>query len=205
MTDLLVAFLVVVLVPLVAGSWRISLLGLALQGLLLTWMAHRHAPEWTAAHLLLVFDLAVLRGVVAPGFLYRALQQRRAPARNDILPPNLLLWAIAGGLVLFAFRFGRAAGSAENALHLSVAAAALVMGLFVLATQESRISQIIGLLRMENAIALFELGSSHRMPLAVHGGVAIVFLLAVATLAAFAARAPTAEPSGAAANEGLRL
>ena len=41
MTYLLVSFLVVLVVPLFAATWRTSLLGLSLQGLLLGWMALR--------------------------------------------------------------------------------------------------------------------------------------------------------------------
>lgn len=44
---------------------------------------------------------------------------------------------------------------------VAVATSALALGLFVLATSRGTFSQIIGILRIENGIALFELGG-HR-------------------------------------------
>lgn len=50
--------------------------------------------------------------------------------------------------------------------RIAVATAALLFGFFVLATQDSVFSQIVGVLRIENAVALFELvaGGEHADP-----------------------------------------
>lgn len=204
-SDLLVGFLVVVLIPLLAASWRLSLLGLAIQGTLLTLMANAHGrfESWTPSSILQLVDLAFLRAFLGPLLLYRVLKAQKAPARSDVLPPNLLVWTLAGALVLVAFRFGRLAGTTDTSLHLSVFASALVLGLFVLASQDSRLSQMIGFLRIENAIALFELPSHHPLPPAVHGAILAVFLLTLFALRSFLSHRPA--PGALESSEGPRL
>lgn len=197
MTLPLTLLLIVLVVPLFASSWRVSLFGLALQGLLLGWIAASdlspHAAPSAAAAILLV-DLFVLRGLVAPKLLHSALTKLNIPPRNDVLPPNLLIWTLAGAAVLVAFRFTGLAAFAEAGLgpaeraHLTISVAALLLGLLVLASRNSPVSQAIGLLRIENAIALFELGSAHHLPAPVQLGLAVVFLLTAVMVASFARR-----------------
>jgi hydrogenase-4 membrane subunit HyfE len=162
-TSLLIGFVIVLLVPLFVGTWRISLLGLSLQGLLLYGVAYRlEGADTSAPGLLTAFDLIFLRGILAPALLYRVLQLRRAPERNDVLPPNLIAWAAAIGLVLGAFRLALllVPVAGDEQLQVGAAAAAVLLGFLVLSSQGGVFSQIVGALRIENAIALFELGTS---------------------------------------------
>jgi hypothetical protein len=111
-----------------------------------------------------MFDLVVVRGIGAPLALYAVLRSQRVTARNDVLPPNLMSWTFAIVLVLVAFRFADMLVPVEGNEHSFVAGAtaALLLGLLVLATQTGPFSQMIGALRIENGIALFELGGDHR-------------------------------------------
>jgi hydrogenase-4 membrane subunit HyfE len=84
-------------------------------------------------------------------------------ARNDIIPPNLMSWTLAIALVLVAFRFADMLVPVEGNEHSFVAgaSAAVLLGLLVLATQTGPFSQMVGALRIENGIAMFELGAHH--------------------------------------------
>lgn len=164
MNPLLIAFIGVLLVPLFVASWRLSLSGLAAQGLLMAWISYQLDPALDTANAWVgLFDLAVVRGLGAPVALYLVLRAQRATARNDVIPPNLMSWTLALTLVFVAFRFADMLVPAEGDEHSFVAAAsaALLLGLLVLATQTGPFSQMIGALRIENAIALFELGKGH--------------------------------------------
>ncbi len=187
MTYLLIAFLVVVVVPLLTASWRISLLGLALQGLLMAAMASRHgwAGTWTGA--VLLADLLVLRGWFIPRYLRRIMDRLGVGRRNDVIPANLLSWTLAGAAVLVAFRFAGHVlpGEGDRTIHVAVAAAALLLGLLILGTQVTTFSQITGVLRVEYAIALFELEGGHAPSLPVQLGLTVVLLLSVLTLGRF--------------------
>lgn len=182
MSPLLITLLGVLLVPLFVSTWRASLFGLSCQGFLMAWVAYRLHPELhTASDWLTLADLALLRGVVAPWLLYRVLRSHDAPPRNDVIPPNLLSWTVALAFTLLAFRFTRGlVPDGDERTLVSVAAAGVLLGFLVLATQSGPFSQIVGVLRIENAIALFELGGAHHHgSLWVRLGQVLIFVLSL--------------------------
>jgi hydrogenase-4 membrane subunit HyfE len=193
-TSLLIAFVFVLLVPLFVATWRMSLLGLSLQGMLLFAMAVRLEPlSGSVGSVLLVADLLLVRGVVAPLALYRELRERGAPHRNDVLPANLLAWSSAIGLVLLAFRVASelVPDAGDEQTMVAAAAAAVFLGFLVLATQVGVLSQIIGALRIENAVALFELSGGHHPGYdGLRIGQLVVLLLSVALFRWYLARIP---------------
>lgn len=187
MTYLLVAFLIVAVGPLFIATWRTSLIGLGLQGLLMTAMLAQRGwhPSFAAAVLLL--DLLVLRTWFVPRHLYGILIRQSRPRRNDPIPANMLSWTLAGTLVILAFHFANLLlpdGGVEST-HLAVATASLLLGLLVLGSENTTFSQVTGVLRIENAIALFELASGHGLPLPVQVGVTAILLITVLLLGRF--------------------
>jgi len=179
-TSLAIALLGVLLVPLFMATWRSSLLGLACQGLLMAWLAHRLGATPRTLHgLVRLTDLAVVRGLIAPWALYRVLRSQNRPARNDVIPPNLLSWTLAFGVILMAFNFAPALAPepGEERTLLAVATSALLLGFLVLASQAGTFSQIVGALRIENATALFELGDvPDNVPIGIEVGQSVVVL-----------------------------
>ena len=164
MNPLLIAFVAVLLIPLFVASWRLSVAGLAAQGMIMAWISYQSDPTLASVDAWVsLVDLLLVRGLAAPFALYAVLRAQRAPARNDVLAPNLMSWTLAIVLVLLAFRFADmlvpAAG--PDQAFVGVATAGLLLGLLVLAGQTGPFSQMIGVLRIENAIALFELAGPH--------------------------------------------
>lgn len=145
-------FLLVVLVPLFAARWRVSLLGLALQGVLLF---QASMGDHDGGVVLNAVDFLLIRGLVGPALLYTIQLSGGSPHRNDVIPANLFAWVLVVLLVTAAFRFAAVMDPLGG--RIAVASAALVLGLFVLASQSSVFSQIVGVLRIENAVALFEI------------------------------------------------
>lgn len=163
MNPLLIAIVVVVLVPLFVASWRLSLAGLMAQGLLMASISYQLDPALDSVTAWFeLFDMVIVRGLVAPLALYTVLLSQRASGRNDVIPPNLMSWTLAIVFVIGGFRFADMLVPAEGAEHgfVAVASAALLLGLLVLATQTGPFSQMIGVLRIENAIALLELSGT---------------------------------------------
>jgi hydrogenase-4 component E len=182
MTGALIAFAIVVVIPLFAATWRTSLFGLALQGALIGWLSLRSVTRLTLDSALTAVDVVVLRAAVAPVLLYLEMRGRNAPARNDVISPNLFSWAIVVGLVVVSFRTADALVPFEGdeQMLVAVAAAAFVLGLFVLAAGRGTLSQIIGVLRIENAVALFELGGPARHAVAaIHAAMSGVLLVSI--------------------------
>jgi hydrogenase-4 component E len=184
LSTLLVALLGVLLIPLFVATWRTSLLALSLQGLLMGWIAHGNGlgASFSPAAILTFADLVVVRGLLAPLLLRSVLVAQNAPARNDVIPANLLSWTMALGIVLLAFRFGEALVPVQGDQQtlVAVATAGLLLGFLVLTTHAGALSQVVGALRIENAIALFELGGEpHHEPLALKVGQVAVYAATV--------------------------
>lgn len=184
MSPLLIALLGVLLAPLFIATWRTSLLGLSCQGFLMAWIAYRIGAEpSTANDWLTLADLVLVRGLGAPLALYGVLRAENARPRNDVIPPNLLSWTVALGVVLVAFNFAGllVAENGDQQTLVGVATSGVMLGFLVLATQSSPFSQMIGALRIENAIALFELGGERRHdPLGVHLGQIAITAMTIA-------------------------
>jgi hydrogenase-4 component E len=180
-TYLLVAFLVVALGPLFIATWRTSLLGMGLQGLLMTAMLAQRGWHPTPAAALLLLDLLVLRTWFVPRHLYVILGRQSRPRRNDPIPANMLSWTLAATLVIVAFHFAALVvpEGGVAATHVAVATAALLLALLVLGTENATLSQVVGVLRLENAVALFELSSEHGLPLPVQAGLTATLLVTV--------------------------
>jgi len=205
MNPLLIAFVGVLLVPLFVASWRLSLYGLALQGLLLAWISYQLDPTLdSVAAWIRLFDLVVVRGLGAPIVLYAVLRSQRATARHDVIPPNLMSWTLAIALVLVAFRFADMLVPLEGNEHSFVAGATagLLLGLLVLATQTGPFSQMVGVLRIENGIAFFELGATHR-PLAMLIAQTLIVIATVLLFRWYLRTLPRASTAKVSAVEGM--
>jgi hydrogenase-4 component E len=196
--SLLIAFVIVLLLPLFMANWRASLSGLAIQGFLLFFLASRsRGVELSLDGALTTLDLLVLRGVVAPALLWKVLADRNTPERNDMLPPNLLAWAGALAVLLLGFRVGDALVPAEGEMQMlvGVVACAALLGFLVLATQVGPLSQMVGVLRIENAIALFEVGATHESSVGLRLALIVTYATSVALLRWYlSGLQPTAEP-----------
>lgn len=205
MNPLLIAFIGVMLVPLFVASWRLSLFGLAIQGFLMAWLGYQLDPALDSATTWVrMFDLVAVRGLGAPIALYAVLRSQRAGPRSDVIPPNLMAWALAIALVLVAFRFADMLVPVEGDERSFVAGATagLLLGLLVLATQTGPFSQMVGVLRIENGIAFFELGAGHR-PLALAIAQTIILIATVVLFRWYLATLPRATTAKVSAVEGI--
>jgi hydrogenase-4 membrane subunit HyfE len=164
MSPLLMGLLGVMVVPLFVATWRSSLFGLSCQGLLMAWAAYRLNPDLHVVGTWLnLADLLVVRGIGAPLLLYRLMRSRQHTARHDIIAPSLLSWTVALGVVLAAFNLAAALVpiDGDQRALTAVAAAAVLLAFLVLASQSTPFGQVVGALRLENGIALLELGGEH--------------------------------------------
>ncbi|MGE0396216.1 MAG: hypothetical protein AB7T06_05790 [Kofleriaceae bacterium] len=207
MNPLLIAFIGVLLLPLFVTSWRLSLLALAAQALLMAWIGYQLDPALDSAEAWVrLFDLVVVRGLGAPIVLYAVLRSQRASARNDMVPPNLMSLTLAIALVFVAFRFTDMLVPVASDEHSFVlgATVGLLLGLLVLATQTGPFSQMMGALRIENGIAFFELGSNHA-PLAMHVAQTIILVATVLLFRWYLRTLPRTNAAKVSAVEGMNL
>jgi len=206
---LLIALLGVMLVPLFVATWRTSLLGLSGQGLLMALIASSliEGPSAVGDWITLV-DLGLVRGLVVPVALYLVVRRQDVPARLDVIPPTLLSWSVALGMVLGAFNVAQilVTPAGEQQTLVAVATAGFLLGFLVLVSRGSTLSQIIGALRIENAIALLELGGGrHHADPIVQAGLLVVFVITVGFFRWYLATVPGRAVATPAAVEGPTL
>ncbi len=196
---MLLVLLAVLLVPFYFGSWKVAVVGLSAQGILLFSLAalgaEGQAPELNWLELV---DLLVVRGLAAPLVLALGARGMEALVEKRRSPPNLVVWTLAFGLVLGAFTFAPRlapeAGSGQVAV--AVAIAAVMLALLVLSTQTGTMEQMTGVLRLENAVALLELGADHHTRVAwLQVGQLTVLVLTLAVFSWVLAKERAPEPA----------
>ena len=178
MTLPLIVFLLAAVIPVFFSKFRAAPLWLAVQALALGWNAVNHHGLDSLHALIALLELLLLRAAIAPLLLRRAIQQRAWPNR-DLMPSNLFTWVVAIALVVLAFKFGAPSMGDYQAITLGVVGATVAVALLLLATNDAPPAQLVAMLFMENALALFESLFPEPWPLPVHGALSAIYLLTI--------------------------
>lgn len=198
----LMLFLASAVLPAFFGRLRSAPSWLALQAAALAWAAMARHGEPGAHAFAAAAELLLLRGLVAPLLLRRAIREHGGSG-GELMPGNLFVWAIAVALIALAFGFGSTGVGEPHALTLGVVAATVAVALLLLATSDRPPAQLVAVLFLENAIALFETLMPEPWPLAVHLALSGVYLLTVGVGAWLIGRAgPRAQAAAQAADGG---
>lgn len=179
MTLALILCLLATVIPVFFGKIGAAPTWLALQAIALGWISLTRHPELTSHTLAVGLEVLLVRAWLVPTLLRRALIDKKT-ARLDLMPSNLFIWGVAISLIMVAFKFGDGARADVRAMTLGVVAATLVIAFLVLATNREPAAQLVALLFMENALALFESLMPEPWPLTVHLAVSAVYILTVA-------------------------
>jgi hydrogenase-4 component E len=154
----------------------------ALQGMVLGIMPLVIEDEWRMMVLVIAVATVIMKGIVIPVLLRRAM--RTANIDRDLNPligflPSLLLGA-AGmiGAVVLARRLPLLPEHRESLL-VAGSLASVLTGLLLLIGRSKAISQVCGYLILENGIYLFGLLLIHSTPLLVEGGILLDLTVAV--------------------------
>lgn len=196
MTAALVVFLGAVLVPAFFARLHALPWWLVLQAAALAWVEVASAGHWDLHTLAGVLELLLMRGVLAPWLLVRALAHR-SDAGADLMPSNLFAWSIALALIALGFQFGAPDGTGLQGLALGAVAATVAVALWLLASNDAPPAQLVALLVLENALALFETQLPQAWPWTVHLALSAVYVLTVG-VGAWLLAGPGAERSHAA-------
>lgn len=200
----LILFLATTVIPVFFGRIRSAPFWLTLQGVALAWAGAASHGAWSAHALVALAEVLAVRALIAPQLLRRAIRGRAEPDL-ELMPSNLFAWAIAITLIVLAFEFGAPAMSDRHALTLGVVGATVAVALLLLAVNDSPPAQLVAVLFMENALALFESLLPEPWPLPVHAALGTIYLLTVGVGAWLIGRpdAPVQTLAGA-ASEGPR-
>ncbi len=128
------------------------------------------------------------KGILIPIFLRRAVRQTKVT--HDVEPyiSNALSLTISGILVAVVYASLRegivVSGFSRNVLQISIAV--ILIGLFIMITRRKAITQVIGLLFMENGLFLAGFSLTFGMPIIIELGVLFDMLMGVIILGIFA-------------------
>jgi hydrogenase-4 membrane subunit HyfE len=174
-TVALIACMLATIIPVFFGKLGTTPVWLSLQALVLGWITlnkHHELDIHTAAAGL---EILIIRAWLVPHLLRRTLAGIHE-AQHDVMPSNLFTWGVAVGLIIVAFQFGDGARADTRALTLGVIAATVVIAFLVLSTNREPVAQLVALLFMENAMALFESLMPEPWPLPVHLAISGVYV-----------------------------
>lgn len=178
MTQPLIVFLVATIVPVFFGKIHSAPIWIAVQALALGWNGLAPDAEFSGHSFAALLEVLIARAVIAPALLRRAIRLRAEP-NLDLMPSNLFAWAIAITLIVLAFGFGASAMADRQALTLGAIGATVAVALLLLSTNDSPPAQLVAVLFMENALALFESLLPEPWPLPLHGALSVIYLATV--------------------------
>lgn len=161
---------------------------LALQGLMLgvaavaAALAEMQWRAWAA------FTVAVaVKAVVVPGILRHVLQRMAVQHEVEVVLPVKIAFPLAAALIPIAFYAvepvaRESPGSFDAPDALPAALGLLLLGLFTMVTRKKALTQVIGLVTMENGLYLAAVAATRGLPFAVEFGVAMDVLTGVAIM-----------------------
>ena len=164
----------------------------ALQSLFLGAVALLVVLGYGETHILIAAVLTIaIKAIAIPVVLSRVIDRIHVRKEVDFsinIPASLLL---CGGMVILADSVAHSILDAQRAdapavsRVLSVSIAMMLIGLFIMTTRKKAITQIVGLLTMENGVFLSGLSITYGMPLIVEVGIFFDILVAVLILGVF--------------------
>ena len=132
-----------------------------------------------------------LKVIVIPGFLFYIINKIKIKEEVESFINYTLSLFIACGLILIAYYSTQSILTFENVFMrhcLPVSLAITLLGFFVMISRKKAITQILGLLAMEDGLFFAALSTSYGMPLVVELGVFFDILVSVIILGIYVYR-----------------
>jgi len=178
---------------LVASSRMRSLTRIfALQSLAMGGLAAVVAFETGAEHICVIAVLSVaLKAVVIPRFIdyiTEKIQVNREVEPLIKIPGSLLICAAITILAYFVTEPIMELGTAITSNCLAISFATVLIGMFLMVSRKKAITQVIGLLVVENGVFLAAISTTYSMPMVVELGVFFDIFVGVVIMGIFAFR-----------------
>lgn len=164
----------------------------ALQSFLLGGVALLVALGYGEKHILIAAVLTIVVKVIAiPAVLNRVIDRIKVQKEVDFSVNVTVSLLVCGAMVILADSVAQSILSSQQgnapavSRVLSVSIAVMLIGLFIMTARKKALTQIIGLLTIENGVFLSGLSITYGMPLIVEAGIFFDILVAVLILGVF--------------------
>ncbi len=167
----------------------------ALQSILLGTLSLVIAVRYGEAHILTATALTfIVKAITIPIVLKKVIDRIRVRKEVDFSINITVSLIICGGIVILSNSVAQPilqvqrAGSLFTTKVLPISIAVMLIGLFIMISRKKAVTQIIGLLTMENGLFLSGLSITHGMPLIVEVGIFFDILVAALIMGLFVFR-----------------
>ena len=193
MTNLIILYVAAILVPLLFASWRVAVVGLGMQGLVLSIILVIGHGFNSAANIVEFLSLFLIRAVFVPWYLFRMSGRKDQPADFSLAGKSLTHRSLVLLLLGIGFVMGYVMDrqNPKEAIQIGAALSSFLLGMLMIANQKQPMAQLIGLFTFEGGVTLVELLSSHAMPFPVQLGVSAIDVLFVLTCGEYLTRFQT--------------
>jgi hydrogenase-4 component E len=140
-----------------------------------------NADLWVIAGITLA-----VKAVVLPWVLHRVVQRMNVRREVEPVIPVAATLALTVAVVVMSFQLSATLGAVGQAITgnaLPVGIALTLLGVLVMATQKTALTQMVGLFASENGIFFTAMAVTHGMPLIIEIGVILDVILAVLVMA----------------------
>ena len=155
----------------------------AFRSFLLTWVSGLIAYFSGIHHIYITTGISLaLKVIVIPGFLFYIVNKVKIKGEVDSFISYTLSLLISCGIILIAYYSTQSIIKFENPFMrhcLPVSLAITLLGFFIMISRKKAITQILGLLAMEDGLFFAALSTSYGMPLIVELGVFFDILVSV--------------------------
>ena len=155
----------------------------AFRSFLLTWVSGLIAFFSGIHHIYITTGISLaLKVIVIPGFLFYIVNKVKIKGEVDSFISYTLSLLISCGIILIAYYSTQSIIKFENPFMrhcLPVSLAITLLGFFIMISRKKAITQILGLLAMEDGLFFAALSTSYGMPLIVELGVFFDILVSV--------------------------
>lgn len=126
----------------------------------------------------------LLKTFVIPRFLFKVISDVRIKREADpfVSYPVSMLCGVAFALLSYAAAWPLSAGDAFAGRGFALALTLMLLGLWLMVGRRKAITQVVGLLVMENGLFVAALSTAFAMPMVVELGLAFDLLVAVAVM-----------------------
>jgi hydrogenase-4 component E len=140
-----------------------------------------NADLWVIAGITLA-----VKAVVLPWVLHRVVQRMNVRREVEPVIPVAATLALTVAVVVMSFQLSATLGAVGQAITgnaLPVGIALTLLGVLVMATQKTALTQMVGLFASENGIFFTAMAVTHGMPLIIEIGVILDVILAALVMA----------------------
>ncbi|KWT85080.1 hypothetical protein [Candidatus Magnetominusculus xianensis] len=161
---------------------------LSVQGLLLFLFSLSHAGNMKLGHtMILAFETLVVKAAVTPLFIHYIIEKLDIKRVTEPYIDNFISLIVATAIISVSFVLSvalRNAGSGVDVLTFSISISAVVIGLFIVITNQKLITHVMGFLVLENGVFMMSLSLASEVPVVVEAGVLLdvfmgVFLMGI--------------------------